>query len=630
MKNIRLIPRKESHLQTVLLHTKRRTLTIYLYLVALGGAIAQYSNDSIWRIFGLGFMFPAGGFLMHGIESFTTHAMHGILFLGGLLLFGLSLVLWFATGNVIAPIAMWLFLAVFAAFMGEHHYLDSDTPLLIVCLSLGSILAVYIISIINLAKQSIKRKKLNIWLTKDAPVIASNFGASATKYPELSYDEVKRLRFVLDRALQPIDQFDGFEWLDQFQTAAVRYQINFLGYGLAMMQNRMMPACGAYMHKAQSNLIHKLQDVRIWRYWMLEHLWGNLRYDPDPIKHENIMYTGFAALQIAMFHASSGNNEILQEDNFILRYNQKHIWKHSFSKLIGSLKDKMEESPYAFIACEPNWIYPLCNMIGLSAICYDQPEWWHDNRKRFINSLEHNFMDNQGRIIACRSRRLGLPFPMMGGVMPQALPCLFLSALDPEVALRQWLLVRSTIMQGNILNRKAFWRIDTGNYRFSRAAAYVCVALAAKEMGDDCVYNSCMQALEDECPSIEQGGVIHRNCASVWAHGVEIFARANHYHGFADLIQKRSDKPINHPILHDLSYAEASVASAHSSPNKLNLVLYPHGDVRSTSITLAHLTPHSCYNVDSRGEIQHKYADADGKIVLDLVLDGRTEINMYR
>ncbi|TAE32374.1 MAG: hypothetical protein EAY65_07065 [Alphaproteobacteria bacterium] len=625
---IHLIPDKNAQRVSLVRHIQRRTLIIYLWCVVFGGMLAEYSRDPWWRILGLGVMFPAGGFLMHGIESFTTYMMHGFAFFGGLMLFGLSCVLWFATGNVLAPPMMWLVLAVLASIMGSQHPQHSDAALFVAVVSITTIITAYGWNKITQSRQNKKRIQLNAWLSTDASTLALSF-SQEQQQPELTYEEVQRLRFVLDRALQPIDHFHGFEWLDQFQTAAVRYQINFLGYALAMNQQVYMPACGAYMHEAGRNLIHKLRDVRIWRYWTLEHVWGNLRYNPDPIAHENIMFTGFAALQMAMFHASTGARDFLHEDSFILRYDERRIWKHHLPTLIASMQEKMHASPYAFIACEPNWIYPLCNMIGLSAIRHAQPEWWQKHQARFIESLEHDFMDGQGRIIACRARRIGLAFPMMGGVMPQALPCLFLNALAPDVARRQWLLVRKNIMQDGMLNRKAFWRIDTGNYRFSRAAAYSCVALAAREMGDDFIYTACMHALEEECPSVEQGGVRHRNYASVWAHGVEMFARATHHQSFATMMQQSSDMPSHHPMVDHISYAEASVASAHSTPDRLDMVLYPHHHARTTSMTIARLIPHAAYRVEHGGEVQHLCADRDGKIALPVILDGRTAINVY-
>src|SRR4029453_12213363 len=52
---------------------------------------------------------------------------------------------------------------------------------------------------------------------------------------ELSREDLAAARYAFDRALQPIDDFNGYDIRDIFQTASVRYQINYAGYILAQM-----------------------------------------------------------------------------------------------------------------------------------------------------------------------------------------------------------------------------------------------------------------------------------------------------------------------------------------------------------------------------------------------------------
>jgi hypothetical protein len=193
------------------------------------------------------------------------------------------------------------------------------------------------------------------------------------------------------------------------------------------------------------------------------------------------------------------------------------------------------------IACEPNWIYPLCNTIGASAIlAYDALKHqakWMQYEQDFRQHLEAEFLDAFGRYVPCRSARTGLALPAFGGAMPLAMPCFFLNAIFPDLALRQWLLLRRRLFdKQGCFQRNAFWRIDTGNYGYSRASAYTATALAAAELGDQEVYQHCLKALEDECPSVLKDGVIHRQHASVWAHGVEMMARAVTKNSFRDLL----------------------------------------------------------------------------------------------
>ncbi len=158
--------------------------------------------------------------------------------------------------------------------------------------------------------------------------------------------ELRLMRFLLDRALQPVASYDGFEWLDQFQTAAVRYQLNFIGYALSMAQATRLPALGSYLNEAQRRLIDKQTDHRIWRYWAIENLWGNLRADPNPVVRENIMFTGFCATQIAMYHAASGRRDYDRPASFALRHPSGKSYDYDFGSLIEALDRELQRSAF--------------------------------------------------------------------------------------------------------------------------------------------------------------------------------------------------------------------------------------------------------------------------------------------
>ena len=72
-----------------------------------------------------------------------------------------------------------------------------------------------------------------------------------------------------------VDAFAGFEWTEQFQTSAIRYQLNFMSYALSIAQARYLPAFQGYLADAQHNLILKQQNHRVWRYWQLENTTRN-------------------------------------------------------------------------------------------------------------------------------------------------------------------------------------------------------------------------------------------------------------------------------------------------------------------------------------------------------------------
>ena len=63
----------------------------------------------------------------------------------------------------------------------------------------------------------------------------------------------------------------------------MRYQLNFVQYAMAMSQYTRTPAFTGYLAEAQRNAIEKMLDPRVWKYWRWENLWGNLRWEPDPM-----------------------------------------------------------------------------------------------------------------------------------------------------------------------------------------------------------------------------------------------------------------------------------------------------------------------------------------------------------
>ncbi|KAJ8137771.1 hypothetical protein OY671_009016, partial [Metschnikowia pulcherrima] len=208
-----------------------------------------------------------------------------------------ALSLWFATGNVIAPVLAWTGAAFLASAPARFGLADtpSDTALpwligpavLMACSSAWSMPDKQA----GRAKPSAARCSA---ITREPIAIPD----------ELSPDMMRRIRLSLERASQPARRFDGFEWRDQFQTAAVRYQVNFMAYASALAQRRYAPAASFHFAEAQQNLSTKIGDRRMWGYWRSENTWGNSRLDGDPVRHQNIMYSGFTASQMAVGGAS--------------------------------------------------------------------------------------------------------------------------------------------------------------------------------------------------------------------------------------------------------------------------------------------------------------------------------------
>lgn len=582
---------------------QRRVLGMYAGLVA-ALTIASVAVPSALVPALLGLMFPGAGFLHWAAGDQLALAV--VLFLGGLGLFMTALVLWFATGNVIAPLLTWVILAALSStpdlFALSSTEVASGWPLLfapLVTAGLG-------FALLRPSKPA------------HAPSITALPELKNSDATELSLEDLQRLRLLLDRALQPAEKFDGFEWRDQFQSAAVRYQVNFIAYALALARHRYAPAADAYYREAQTRLLTKIGDRRMWSYWRLENAWGNFRVDADPIPRQNIMYPGFTTLQMAI--GGTGSDLVLHDKGRAWR-------RYDLETITQILARQYETAPYGLLACEPNWIYPLCNLITMTGLKAADASTgaghWPRLEEAFLHSLQREGTKADGSFIAFRSALTGIAPPTPGGIVMQSFPCLFLNSLAPDLAAAHWRRIRARLAGADW--RRLFWPADIGNYGVSRATSYTATAAAAAEMGDTEIASECLQRLEAERPSHLDHGIIHRARASLWAHALEITARSTRKNSWRDLItQPRMDSG---PRLAGAAYPQVLIAQAQADGSKLHLVLYPGGGNGTQLIELSGLAPERRHRTGHKSE-PFMTADGAGRASLRIALHGRTALTI--
>ncbi len=561
------------------------------------------------RAFALGLVFPGAGFLHWAGDGQYLVAMVAVA--SALLLFALALLTWFATGSVLLPPLAWIGAAIAAAHPAWFGLqTNSVAPLWSMILPLGLPAAGTMVMATMQLRRRAGRAAREPALQPAVPMALRD---------EIALDDLKRLRVLFDRALQPVERFDGFEWRDQFQTAAVRYQINFMSYALSAAQAHHLPAATAYLDEAQRRLIAKLGDKRVWGYWALENAWGNLRIGRDPVPRDNIMFSGFVGLQMAL----SGTGAALA-----LRDRGETWRRYVLSEIADILVTQYQNTPSELLACEPNWVYPLCNLITacglLAADSADGRQRWSGIAERFRAGLLREMTARSGDFVAFRSSLTGIAPPSPGGAVMQALPCLFLNATYPDLAEEHWERLRRSLAARDW--RRAFWPVDIGNYGFSRASSYAASAAAAVEMGDGETATALLARLEDECPGRTIEGVTHRERASLWAHALELLARLGRKDGLRTMVARATTEPPVGPNLVDAPYPNVLIARATSNGAVLDLVLHPGSTATSAPVTIAGLRPNHPYRT-GLGDAPFLSNEA-GQAQLSVSLHGRTVLSV--
>ena len=414
---VALIPERERPDGPVTTARLRRTVAAYGAAVSAGALLTRAAGRRPLANAGLGLAAPGAGFLGAGRPA---------AFAGTQFAFGLSLVAWLGTGNILAPATTWLGTAALSARRDQRPagpLARAAVPIAAAGALAGAIAARERGHHAALAR----RERRNAHLREVArgarrdPARPRRLPEPQVE-PELTPDELALTRFALDRALQPVPEWNGFDKIEQFQTSSVRYQVTTLGHALSTLQYARMPAFHGYLSQAQRNLIDKWQERICWAYWAKESVWGHLRYDPDPVPRDNIMLTGWLTYQLASYVSNTGDTRYSEPGSITFRHPRGQEYRYDLHSLTRALVDNFERSDFTLYPCEPNWIYALCNGYGVLPLPMHDRMFGTTYSERllpaFRRGFEQEFLSVDGRTIGIRSSMTGLTIPAMTSIRP--------------------------------------------------------------------------------------------------------------------------------------------------------------------------------------------------------------------
>ncbi|WP_452655649.1 linalool dehydratase/isomerase domain-containing protein [Sphingomonas bisphenolicum] len=624
----------------------RRTTLILAILWLAGFAPVFLSLSPAAQSFGLGLIFPGAGFLHAG-------GLGNLLLLGlTWVLFGISFILYFGSGNHLAPLTVWLGSAAVAAARtnGEGNQWAAwliASILAIVCgLVAWGVRRDHARGKITIAKSNAKLATMTL------PAKPMFGKAKVDVGKEMSRDDLAFHRWFLERALQPLDSFEGYTQLDQFQFAALRYQVSYMQYALAMAQYTRTPAFHGYVSEAQRRLIEKMMQPAVWRYWAYENFWGNFRLDPDPIKRDNIMLSGYLLLMATMYESNTGDTRYNQPGAFTFKWNDRTQYVYDSMSLAQIVANNFAASKFGMFPCEPSLVFPICNVIAINGLkVHDRlhgVESMDDLLERYRFATEVEFRGPDSRPVGLRVERLGidlkLPFPMdgragmaraLGGTSQRVLgPGNFsplVCSVLPDVVERELLLGGfariSKAVSSGAMKIRDFGRYDVGNYSNTGAGAHPWMSIVAREYGDE----GLLQAINisaDEClDPVEENGVRHYRALSGLSMAQMFMGRFSRTDGFFDLVNRGNPASwSNGPILAEAPYPDVLVARAVSDGDDLSLVLRPGAGGGRFDLGLARLRPGRRY-VSNHGDVLT--ADAQGQAVLRATVTDRVEYHIH-
>jgi hypothetical protein len=206
--------------------------------------------------------------------------------------------------------------------------------------------------------------------------------APRPEFPLLSDQQLGHLRHIERLASLP----DG-EWAmmgssdpGQEDLTAYRYQLATMAYAVGLTHYHHLPAAPGLFRRTFDRLIQKMLRREVWSYWR-ETSRSGPRLDPglkalrdgwtDPVKRENIMYSGHLHAMVGMYATLFNDDKYDARGSLTFRYDPifygfgPEAYAYDHASLNQVVHDQMVASGWHGIPCEPNNVFIVCNQFPI-------------------------------------------------------------------------------------------------------------------------------------------------------------------------------------------------------------------------------------------------------------------------
>ncbi|KAF5975919.1 hypothetical protein FCOIX_7456 [Fusarium coicis] len=569
-------------------NVQARTLGVWIALAFTALAIFFQKYVDVgpkYRAAALGLMFAGAGYLA------SANVLGGILFVLTWASIPLVLFAWFGAGAILFPLLVWGLSIVCA------YFATTDT----------------------------------VW---------ENAASKREEDEELSIESLRKLQFLFDQAFQSLDDWSGFTIVDPYQTAALRYQIYQMMFILGLYQSTYAPNAHGYVNEAFQRIIERSLTQKVLNFWKWERLTGKFSLDWDPVKKDNIMVTGFLLQGVMLYTANTGDMRYTKPGSLVFNIDDNNIYRYSLHDLQETLVRQWSASPYCLISCEPNWIYVMCNLQGMTgAVLYDRVCGTKSTELLlpiFEESLNTNFTEISGSVLTIRSELTGFTIPGLCSAAGDLAAIMMGCGPLRNFSRHLWAIIRNETVQFDTKTKEVSPtglvgadKIDAGNYRSNDYAMYTQLAIAAGVYGDEEMKQACVKKFEKEwgvktAPTGSQHlNLENASCLMNQAALTAAIIRPEAYHR---MIQKGpSESALKGPILSEVPYPGVLIAKARSHTSEdLELVLCPSADAGVFELGISRLAPGQTYSYLGKTV----KADKDGVIRISVLVESRTHIHI--
>jgi hypothetical protein len=363
--------------------------------------------------------------------------------------------------------------------------------------------------------------------------------------------------------------------------------------------------------------------------------------DWDPIKKDNIMVSGYVLQAIGIYQSNTHDNRYCKKDSLEFEITDNIKYKYDLPTIAEAVFRNMDENPYTLYPCEPNWIYTLCNLVGISGMVATDRLLGTNHgdklRKRFESALEKEFSFPDGSIVPICSELTGFTIPGLAGALSDGINAILCAAYLPHIAHRNWAFTKKenitydTNGRLSCINLTGADKLDPGNYRPGEGSIRAIFAAAAAEFGDEKLRVDLLKQLDEEYHPVftTASGAMKNKGLSTIGQGTTLRARLGRFQDWCKMIQKGPPEHVfRGPLLDSVPFPEVLVAKAYSKDGEsVDLVLYNGKAAGTFTLGFERLKPKSTYRLgkftataDKEGRASFQ-ADINGRTVLKLEID---------
>lgn len=115
------------------------------------------------------------------------------------------------------------------------------------------------------------------------------------------------------------------------------------------------------------------------------------------------MVSGYVLLAAALYQITTRDDRYTKPGSMEFVVTENARYKYDLRSIADSVFRNMDENPYNLYPCEPNWIYTICNLVGIGGIVASDKVLGNDYgdrlKKRFESALTKEFSSADGTIL---------------------------------------------------------------------------------------------------------------------------------------------------------------------------------------------------------------------------------------